>query len=107
MTLHVAEAGDPDAPPILAGARLAAALVGVARRHPRSRRRFRVIAPDLRGLGWSGQPADGDFAKERFADDMLALLDALGIERAGYLGPRLGRGGPAGRAARAGAARRG
>ena len=48
--------------------------------------RFRVIAPDLRGFGWSGQPADGDFAKERFADDMLALLDVLGVARAGYLG---------------------
>ncbi len=45
-----------------------------------------MIAPDLRGFGWSGQPADGDFAKERLADDVLALLDALGIERAGYLG---------------------
>ena len=45
-----------------------------------------MIAPDLRGFGWSGQPADGDFAKERLADDMLALLDALGIARAGYLG---------------------
>jgi uncharacterized protein (DUF427 family) len=44
-----------------------------------------VICPDLRGFGWSGQPDDGDFAKARFADDMLALLDLLGIERAGYL----------------------
>jgi pimeloyl-ACP methyl ester carboxylesterase len=42
-----------------------------------------AVRPDLRGFGWSGQPAVGDFAKERFADDMLALL---GIERAGYIG---------------------
>jgi pimeloyl-ACP methyl ester carboxylesterase len=45
-----------------------------------------VICPDLRGLGWSGQPEDGDFAKERLADDMLALIDLLGVERAGYMG---------------------
>jgi pimeloyl-ACP methyl ester carboxylesterase len=53
---------------------------------PALARTHRVICPDLRGLGWSGWPADGDFAKERLADDVLALLDALGIERAGYLG---------------------
>ena len=49
-------------------------------------RTHRVICPDLRGFGWSGQPADDDFRKERLADDQLALLDVLGIERAGFLG---------------------
>jgi len=44
-------------------------------------REFRVIAPDMRGFGWSGWPADGDFRKQRVADDALALLDALGLER--------------------------
>lgn len=86
VTLHVAEAGDPDAPAILA--------VHGWPQHwwlwrdviPVLAETHRVICPDLRGLGWSGQPADGDFSKPRFADDMLALLDALGIERAGYLG---------------------
>ena len=51
----------------------------------------RVICPDLRGFGWSGQPADGDFAKDRLADDMLALLDVLGLDRVGLPRPRLGR----------------
>jgi pimeloyl-ACP methyl ester carboxylesterase len=86
VRLHVAEAGDPAAPPLLA--------VHGWPQHwwmwrgviPALAESHRVICPDLRGLGWSGQPADGDFAKERLADDMLALLDALGIERAGYLG---------------------
>lgn len=49
-------------------------------------RTHRVVCPDLRGFGWSGQPDDGDFVKDRLADDMIALLDVLGIERAGYLG---------------------
>jgi pimeloyl-ACP methyl ester carboxylesterase len=31
-------------------------------------------------------PADGDFTKGRLADDVVALLDVLGIQRAGYLG---------------------
>jgi pimeloyl-ACP methyl ester carboxylesterase len=86
VTLHVAEAGDPGAPAVLA--------VHGWPQHwwmwrdviPALADTHRVICPDLRGLGWSGQPSDGDFAKERFADDLLALLDVLGIERAGYLG---------------------
>jgi pimeloyl-ACP methyl ester carboxylesterase len=40
----------------------------------------RIACPDLRGLGWSGWPADGDFRKRRLAEDALATLDALGWE---------------------------
>jgi pimeloyl-ACP methyl ester carboxylesterase len=47
---------------------------------------YRVLAPDMRGSGWSGDPPDGDYRKERLADDALALLDAEGIERAGVIG---------------------
>ena len=86
VTLHVAEAGDPGAPPVLA--------VHGWPQHwwlwrdvlPVLAATHRVICPDLRGFGWSGQPADGDFAKDRLADDVLALLDVLGLEQAGYLG---------------------
>ncbi|MBV9716850.1 MAG: alpha/beta fold hydrolase [Solirubrobacterales bacterium] len=42
--------------------------------------RHRVIAPDLRGWGWSEAPP-GDYAKAVFAADLLALLDAEGIDR--------------------------
>jgi pimeloyl-ACP methyl ester carboxylesterase len=83
---HVVLAGAPDAPPVLA-------LHGWpehwwAWRHviPLLQDDFRIVAPDLRGLGWSGFPADGDFAKRRLADDAAALLDALGIERAYVMG---------------------
>jgi len=86
VRLHVASAGPAGAPPIL--------LVHGWPQHwwvwravlGRLAEGHRVIAPDLRGFGWSGQPADGDFAKERLVDDVLALLDVLEIERAGYLG---------------------
>jgi pimeloyl-ACP methyl ester carboxylesterase len=40
----------------------------------------RVICPDLRGFGWSDAPP-GAYAKEDLATDVLALLDALGIQR--------------------------
>jgi pimeloyl-ACP methyl ester carboxylesterase len=46
----------------------------------------RIACPDLRGLGWSGWPQDGDFRKARLADDALATLDALGWDRALLVG---------------------
>ena len=49
---------------------------------PRLSGSVRLLCPDMRGFGWSGRPADGSFEKERVADDALALLDVLGVERA-------------------------
>lgn len=47
--------------------------------------RRRVLALDLRGFGWSEAPADG-YEKENMADDVLAVLDELGIERVKLVG---------------------
>lgn len=47
--------------------------------------RHRLIAPDLRGFGASGAPAGG-YDGMTFAADAIALLDALGIERAHAIG---------------------
>jgi pimeloyl-ACP methyl ester carboxylesterase len=47
--------------------------------------RHRVIALDQRGFGWSEAPEDG-YEKENLADDVLAVLDALGIERVKLVG---------------------
>jgi pimeloyl-ACP methyl ester carboxylesterase len=47
--------------------------------------RHRVIALDLRGFGWSDAPADG-YEKEDMADDVLAVLDELGVERVKLVG---------------------
>jgi pimeloyl-ACP methyl ester carboxylesterase len=46
---------------------------------------FRLLMPDLRGFGTSAVPPGG-YNPARFADDAIALLDALGIERAGVIG---------------------
>jgi pimeloyl-ACP methyl ester carboxylesterase len=43
-------------------------------------RERRVICPDLRGFGWSDAPP-GRYGKQQIADDALALLDALELER--------------------------
>jgi pimeloyl-ACP methyl ester carboxylesterase len=45
----------------------------------------RVIAPDLRGLGWSDAPKKG-YLKQELADDVLALLSELGVERFDLIG---------------------
>jgi pimeloyl-ACP methyl ester carboxylesterase len=45
----------------------------------------RVVCPDLRGLGWSDAPP-GAYAKERWAADLVALLDALDLDRVDLAG---------------------
>ena len=47
----------------------------------RLRDAYRCVAADCRGHGDSATPADGDFAWQRFADDALAVVDALGLDR--------------------------
>ena len=42
---------------------------------------LRIIAPDLPGYGWSGPPPHR-WAKEDVARDVLALMDALAVDRA-------------------------
>jgi pimeloyl-ACP methyl ester carboxylesterase len=81
--LHVAEAGDGPALVLVHGwpqhwwawRRLLPALA----------QERRVVCPDLRGLGWSDAPP-GDYAKERWAADLVALLDALDLDAADLAG---------------------
>jgi pimeloyl-ACP methyl ester carboxylesterase len=51
--------------------------------------RFTLIAPDLRGFGDSDKP-DGPYGPDQHAADMLALMDALGVSRAGIVGHDVG-----------------
>ena len=50
---------------------------------------FRSIAPDARGFGQSTYPG-GKMTAAKMADDMLALLNHLGIERAHIVGISMG-----------------
>jgi pimeloyl-ACP methyl ester carboxylesterase len=86
VRVHVAAAGPPDAPPLLALHGWPQHWWAWRRVVPLLAGEFRLLLPDLRGLGWSGPPRDGDYRKRRLAGDALALLDALGIGRAGLLG---------------------
>ncbi len=51
--------------------------------------RWKRIAPDLRGAGASSAPADG-YSMARYADDLVAVLDALGVEQAVMCGLSMG-----------------
>ncbi|MCW2980086.1 MAG: hypothetical protein JWO14_1813 [Solirubrobacterales bacterium] len=46
---------------------------------------YRAIAIDLRGFGWSDAPRDG-YEKENLATDILAVLDALDLQRVKLVG---------------------
>ncbi|MBJ6802378.1 alpha/beta fold hydrolase [Geomonas propionica] len=50
---------------------------------------YRVIAPDLRGFGASDAPAGG-YSMDVFADDIIALLDSLKIDKAVVGGMSMG-----------------
>jgi pimeloyl-ACP methyl ester carboxylesterase len=45
-----------------------------------------AYAPDLRGHGDSTSPADGNFAWDGFADDVLAVVDALDLQGVDAIG---------------------
>jgi lipase len=89
MELHVHEWGDPSARPIVC-------LHGVnahGRRfrklaEERLRDRYRVLAPDLRGHGFSDWEPPWTIATH--AHDVLETLDALGVRRATWLGHSFG-----------------
>ncbi len=46
---------------------------------------YRVLSVDLRGFGWSDAPA-GDYSKQALADDILSLLNAMGLDRVRLMG---------------------
>ena len=55
------------------------------RRVVKQLRDYRLLIPDLRGFGWSEAPGSG-YSPTGFADDAVALLDALDIARAHVIG---------------------
>jgi pimeloyl-ACP methyl ester carboxylesterase len=48
-----------------------------------------VICPDLRGFGWTGAPHSG-YGTQSLVDDVIALLDALGLTKVVLVGHDVG-----------------
>ena len=82
IRLHVEEAGNPDGQPVLFlhgfsqcrlawGKQLASDLADD----------LRLVAPDLRGHGLSDKPRDAYGDPQLWADDVRAVIEALGLER--------------------------
>lgn len=53
-------------------------------------RRWRFLAPDLRGFGRSEAGETKTYSLDLLADDLAALLDSLGLERAAVCGLSMG-----------------
>lgn len=52
--------------------------------------RARVIAPDMVGFGFSERPADQRYSMDRWVEQAVGVLDALGVERADVVGNSFG-----------------
>lgn len=83
ITMHVAEAGS--GPPLMLVHGWPEHWYAWRRLIPELALDHRVICPDLRGLGWSDAP-EGGYGKQTLADDLLALMDALELQRVQYVG---------------------
>src|SRR3954453_16073104 len=52
--------------------------------------KFRVIAPDMVGFGFSERPKDVQYNVQTCADQTVGVMDALGIEKASLVGNSFG-----------------
>jgi 3-oxoadipate enol-lactonase len=91
MTLSVAEAGHGGRPLLLVHGFTGAKEDFTEWLDALAELGWHAVAPDLRGHGTSHQPQhESAYSLDAFATDVLALLDALGWERAVVLGHSMG-----------------
>jgi 3-oxoadipate enol-lactonase len=89
VELHYVDEGQRDAPPVVLAGSLGSTLSMWRPQVPALTERFRVVRLDHRGHGGSPVP-DGPYRMADLADDAVALLDALGLERVSWCGLSLG-----------------
>jgi pimeloyl-ACP methyl ester carboxylesterase len=78
LRVHVAEAGE--GPPLVVQHGWPQHWYAWHRVLPQLAEHGHVVCPDMRGFGWTDAPRSG-YGKEDLADDLLAVCDALNIER--------------------------
>lgn len=90
LDLHYLDWGRADAPPLVCvhGFTGSAQAFNALARH--LQRRWRVIAPDVRGHGESGWALDGAYGYADQAGDLAAFADALGLDRFTLIGTSMG-----------------
>lgn len=89
MKPHYELSGPPDAPVVVLGSSLGTTTAVWDRQLPVLHRRFRVLRYDHRGHGGSAAPP-GPYRIDDLADDVLELLDALGLAKVSYCGVSMG-----------------
>lgn len=89
ISVHVNETGPSGAPVVLMSNSLAADVSMWARQAEELGKTYRVIRFDARGHGQT-EATDDDYTLDLLADDVLSLMDTLGIERAHFVGLSLG-----------------
>jgi 3-oxoadipate enol-lactonase len=89
VPLHFTVDGPEDAPALTFAHALSLDLRGFDSQVPAFREAYRVVRLDLRGHGLSDQ-GGGAFSMEDMAQDVIGLLDHLGIGRTHFVGSSLG-----------------
>ena len=89
VDVHAVVDGPEDAPVVVLAGSLGSTLEMWDPQVPALAERFRVVRYDARGHGRSPVPP-GSYAVDDLADDAVALLDRLGVERASFVGLSLG-----------------
>jgi aminoacrylate hydrolase len=82
--------GSADAPPLILSSGLGGSAGYWAPNLPALAEHFRVVAYDHRGTGRSDRALPASTSVEDMASDVTLLIDALGIERAHFIGHALG-----------------
>lgn len=85
MRFHVAELGDPGAPPLMLLHGWPQHWWMWRRVAPKLASDYRCVMPDLRGHGWTEAPSWG-YDKEQLSADVRGLMNALKLERVGLIG---------------------
>jgi aminoacrylate hydrolase len=88
--LYYEEHGAPDAPPVILSSGLGGSASYWAPNIPALAEHFRVIAYDHRGTGRSDRALPARVSVDDFADDILLLIDALGLDRTHLIGHAAG-----------------
>jgi len=89
VALNVEISGNPDGPAVLMAHSLGCNLRMWDPQLAVLEPRYRVVRLDMRGHGMSDVPA-GPYTLEELADDVIAVMDALNIEQAHWVGLSVG-----------------